>query len=1248
MKLKTFIILTLVIALGPSSGFFTLRANTNLESLERRYELYPSNLKVKYVLARAYANRGKADPSFYDKSISKLQEILEIKQIAVVTFYLGLMHARKGNLDRAINHWTTIARSLKPNNLTTLRYLALGHEKKGEFREALKYWNKILSISPANFKAHYHAALVTLKNLSIEKNLRYSNAIRHFNKVLSRYPDHKKTLWYLSLTYKSSKQYLNQRKVLNQLLVFAPKNPRLAREFQLNVQNLKSQPVDPVLPVAQTEAPSIEVSVSSEITEDEFNAVFSKDPEPQEVPENHVPEPVSKNPTLPIDSPLSADAELLFNQGVQYKQSKEYDLALFNFLQAQELDPKFAQCYMQIGEVYLKLADTTPTEEKFLEHLQLSKQALETAIQLEPDSLLAHASKATQKEIQEKQQEGFEKAHLRVAQRAIESGDIRYAVEEYIILLTNNFVSNELVFSLNSVLGKIDEGVKLDLNNVLTALAADGNIGALYLQSKFKIAIDEERAFELVDRMFSDNEAQVVFFRELKDHLETRSGDELDDFVMGRYLLNAQSYGPASQRLQSAIKKASLDSIKKRIEPYLSKSLKGSQLRTANSQTLEGVRLSRVSFQAFNREKNELVSAQASFESIFESEAKLGLIEEKRNLLTDWISENPQNMLGRYILGFILEKSELDEIRQQAINYKTETVLSYGDDADWHFKMGFLALKLGDVQWADKFLSQAEFILLKRGWEIYNSYSAEAAKLAEEALDNGQLDLAKAYIKQGFRFNPHSRDLAQMHVSFLSKAGSGGIFQYAQQFTFKLLSLPIYNEVFWADLGLNLFWAMILVLLCFSALIVVKNQEELKHLIDELVGQRSYSIPVMTFIVGLLLIFFPSGLVVFLPILLWTFMNEFEQIVFVLGVATLIFLPFMFRLGYVNNVNQINALNKLQEGNYEEVRKEYEQRLNRNPVDVDARFQLALIRMNTDSSMKLAIQGFQQVLEEDPNHFEALNNLGVCYARQGSLDKALPYLTQALNLNPIHDKVLYNLSRVYEFKGEMKSASNYLSWIGRQDKSGNAGVERYLKYTKKTEAIYAPIFLQEGKEKHNTLFSAIYESSFSGNLILFLCWFFMGGGVIGLLIFLKDKMAIVFTSCRFCDKKICSNCQSVLHAEPLCSNCFESSERRKKGLLNFKKQRMEIMWSQAQKWNFILPGFAQIYAGRIVVGLIFAFSFWFCLVTWWNQLGHLWTHIFMYHNSFTITINWLFLLIALLVYAISIGISLTSTARGLR
>ncbi|MEE2923781.1 MAG: tetratricopeptide repeat protein, partial [bacterium] len=521
-----------------------------------------------------------------------------------------------------------------------------------------------------------------------------------------------------------------------------------------------------------------------------------------------------------------------------------------------------------------------------------------------------------------------------------------------------------------------------------------------------------------------------------------------------------------------------------------------------------------------------------------------------------------------------------------------------------------------------------------------------ASKLAHESILNNRLDLARGYIKYGFRFHPYSKDLATIESSLIEKSGSGGVIQHAQAFFMKLIAVPVYSEVFWADIGLNILWAMFLVLLCFSALIVVKNQAELKHLVDELFGQRSYSIPIMTFLVGFLLILFPTGLVIFIPIILWTFMDDFEQIVFVLGAVLLIILPFIFKVGYVNNIRQISAWAKMQEGDFDEVKQEYSKRLKRNPMDVDARFQMALILMNTESSMKLAIQGFQQVLEEQPDHFAALNNLGISYARQGSLDAALPHLTKALNLNPIHDKVLYNLSRVYELKGEMKSASNYLGWIGRQDQSTYGGVDRYLKHTKKSEAIYAPIFLQEGIDRHNTFFSGIYESKFSANLLLFLGWFLMGGGLIGVLIFLRDKMDIVITSCRFCDAKICGNCQSILNGEPLCSACFESPARRKKGLLNFKKERQESMWAMVQKLNFILPGFAQLFSGKLLIGLVMSFFFWFALLTWWNGAGFLWNNIFFYENSFTIAIAWLFLLLALVVYSISCGFSITHVPRG--
>ena len=156
----------------------------------------------------------------------------------------------------------------------------------------------------------------------------------------------------------------------------------------------------------------------------------------------------------------------------------------------------------------------------------------------------------------------------------------------------------------------------------------------------------------------------------------------------------------------------------------------------------------------------------------------------------------------------------------------------------------------------------------------------------------------------------------------------------------------------------------------------------------------------------------------------------------------------------------------------------------------------------------------------------------------------------------------------------------------------------------------------------------------------------MGGGLIGVLIFLRDKMDIVITSCRFCDAKICGNCQSILNGEPLCSACFESPARRKKGLLNFKKERQESMWAMVQKLNFILPGFAQLFSGKLLIGLVMSFFFWFALLTWWNGAGFLWNNIFFYENSFTMAVAWMFLLLALVVYFISCGFSIAHVPRG--
>ncbi|MBT3785314.1 tetratricopeptide repeat protein, partial [bacterium] len=733
------------------SGFCA--SGGSIQKLEKRLNLYPSNLKLRYVLSRAYASQGKDNPRYFDKSIQQLEEIIRVKQIPVVKFYLGLVFARKGNLDRAIYHWLTVVRSLKPNNLTTLRYLALAFEKKGKHSDSLKYWNKILSINPEDYKAHYHTALVTLKNLSVDESLRYSTAIRHFNKVISKYPSHPKSLYYLQATYRSSRQYLKQRKVLNRLLVMNPKNDKIRREFQLNKENLKRQPQDQVLKRPEP----IPVKVVTEITDEDFQAAFKSDPEAHEVPEDHEPEAVHKNPTLPLDSPLSADAEILFNQGVTYLQNKEYDLALFNFLQAQELDPKFAQCYLQIGEVYLKLSDSTPTEEKFSEHLRLSRQSLTTAVELEPDSLLAHASRAKLKLVDQKEKEGFEVAHMKVARDAIQNGNTLFAIEEFIILITNNFVPMELVFALRDLINDVDEGTRLDLNNVLQPLIADGSPQGLYLGACLRIQRDFGEGLHLIDQIFDSKQSPTEFFRDLKARADRGNADFLDHYLLGRYLLKKEAFGAAKKHLEEAIKLAPDDAQKKKLEFYRDKAGSAGPSKIFTPIAIHGDK--KPPFERFDREKADLISAEPSFSSVFKADASMGLLGAKKEFLERFLLEKSKNAVGNFLLGLIYQQSSLESTLQKAEELKIEAVESYPSDSGWHLSMGILSLRLGDSSYTQKFFQQSRAILLRKGWESYEPYAKVIGSEAAVQIGLSKLGRARELIRSGFQFNPHSRQV---------------------------------------------------------------------------------------------------------------------------------------------------------------------------------------------------------------------------------------------------------------------------------------------------------------------------------------------------------------------------------------------------------------------------------------------------------------------------------------------------------
>lgn len=96
-----------------------------------------------------------------------------------------------------------------------------------------------------------------------------------------------------------------------------------------------------------------------------------------------------------------------------------------------------------------------------------------------------------------------------------------------------------------------------------------------------------------------------------------------------------------------------------------------------------------------------------------------------------------------------------------------------------------------------------------------------------------------------------------------------------------------------------------------------------------------------------------------------------------------------------------------------------------NPQSSAAYYNLGLEYAEQDELEK-AIQLFRKALEIKPDYDKAHNNLGVSLAGQGKLDEAAAHLTEAIKITPNYAKAHYNLGVVLEAQGrEVEAAEHF-------------------------------------------------------------------------------------------------------------------------------------------------------------------------------------------------------------------------------
>ncbi len=74
---------------------------------------------------------------------------------------------------------------------------------------------------------------------------------------------------------------------------------------------------------------------------------------------------------------------------------------------------------------------------------------------------------------------------------------------------------------------------------------------------------------------------------------------------------------------------------------------------------------------------------------------------------------------------------------------------------------------------------------------------------------------------------------------------------------------------------------------------------------------------------------------------------------------------------------------------------------------------------------KLAIEGLQLALKQDPKFVLALDDIAVCYRQLEDFDNAIKYYKKSLDIYPEGEYALMNIGVVYSLKSDYKTAIDY-------------------------------------------------------------------------------------------------------------------------------------------------------------------------------------------------------------------------------
>jgi tetratricopeptide (TPR) repeat protein len=465
--------------------------------------------------------------------------------------------------------------------------------------------------------------------------------------------------------------------------------------------------------------------------------------------------------------------------------------------------------------------------------------------------------------------------------------------------------------------------------------------------------------------------------------------------------------------------------------------------------------------------------------------------------------------------------------------------------------------------------------------------------------------------------------------------------------------IDAYSRNFWWSFTLmgSLFFDLIFSLLMAVTLIVAVRLLPDIPLLSHDISESSWK----TALLLLMVVFSAASPLLFLGsmvVLLGFYMKKYSRSVVYLFLLFLLCFPLLSKMASLyletassGSLKAIVAVNE-SEGN------EYAISTLQNRDDFASLFSYALA-LKREGRYEEAIASYKRLLEkkEDPRVYV---NLGNCYvdrynfdeARKADLEEAVKYYSSCLRMKPLVS-AYYNLSQVSREMLDFTKGEEYFRSALTLDRTAVAGYRAIS--GRKPNRFVADETLKPSEFWDYALSGNVSPSSLGVAAVPPLA-VSLAALLLGVVFYLMNsRVRARAYRCRKCYKILCEKCEKRIVWGRMCPECYGSLVRLEEMDVRDRVARLLSIYGQQTRrrnflkvLSFVMPGLAEVYAGRVFIGLLFLWSFLFLflfpvMVFLFVPDSHLVSHSF---------IKWAALFLAVLLYVVFLAITRKRIAKG--